>query len=143
MGQSESKFKGTFTFAYVKKDFPIASVSNVLTTTEKTDFLLINPQEYGINKRDSGYYDPSLVDDLNYIDTTYYSATKSITTTTTTTTTADQEQELLDNNQTQISFADVMATSEKGFEQVYLSCRSIDRLSPNIGMLTMIRKLDL
>lgn len=142
MGQGESKFKGTFTFAYIKREFPSTIVTSVLTT-EEADILLINPQQYGLKKRDSGYYDPSLVDDLNYIDTTYYSASKKSTKTITTTTSADQQQQEQDNNQTQITFAEVMTTSEKGFEQVYLSCRSIDRLSPNIGMLTMIRKLDL
>lgn len=142
MGQGESKFKSTFTFAYVKNEFSATIATSVLTA-ENTDILLINPQKYGLKQRDSGYDDPSLVNDLNYIDTTYYSASKTSIRTTTTTTTADQQQQEQDNNQTQISFAEVMTTSEKGFEQVYLSCRSIDRLSPNIGMLTMIRKLDL
>ncbi|KAI9257114.1 hypothetical protein EDC94DRAFT_615499 [Helicostylum pulchrum] len=154
MGQGESKFKGSFAFGYLDESPAVAaaaaSVIRKMSSEERDDYLLQNPQGYGFNKyrhhRDSGYYDQSLQVDLNYIDNTYYSTSTTITTTTTTTGDNQQQVEEIEeeNNQAQISFADVFeASADKSLRQVYLSNRSIHRLSPNIGMLTMIRKLDL
>ncbi|KAG2231933.1 hypothetical protein BDF21DRAFT_369974 [Thamnidium elegans] len=145
MGQGESKFKGSFAFGYL--DESPALVTNI-SSEEQDDYLLQNPQGYGLNKyrrhRDSGYYDQSLQVDLNYIDNTYYSTGTTITITTPDYQQQQQQVEIEENNQAQISFADVLeGSADKSLRQVYLSNRSIHRLSPNIGMLTMIRKLDL
>lgn len=148
MGQGESKFKGSFAFGYLDES-PAPVIRNMSNEEEeRDDYLLQNPQGYGFNKyrhhRDSGYYDQSLQVDLNYIDNTYYSSSTTITITTGDYQQQQQQVEIEENNQAQISFAEVLeASADKSLRQVYLSNRSIHRLSPNIGMLTMIRKLDL
>ncbi|KAI7902960.1 uncharacterized protein BX663DRAFT_509027 [Cokeromyces recurvatus] len=103
---------------------------------------------------DSGYRSPSykedrqLAGDLGYIDKTYYhhSVTNEI---------QPPKEDMNDNEEyhhhvrrggktNRISFADIMlAASDKAIEDVYLPSKSIRSLSHNIGLLTMVHKLDL
>lgn len=104
-----------------------------------------------IDRPDSGYMSPSydgsiqLAQDLSYIDYTYYPLSAHLI--------HDNQQENLKINNDddddgdssfEISLPDmIFASPDKSLTEVYLPCRAIQRLSPNIGMLTMIRKLDL
>jgi hypothetical protein len=103
--------------------------------------------------RDSGYvspfyYDESLhlMNDLSYIDTTYYNnfSRRKPSSAIKTTDQQQQQQQQTKGIGAHISFTDVMLSSPNNdLREVYLACRSIHSLSPDIGMLTMIRKLDL
>ncbi|KAI9485464.1 MAG: hypothetical protein EXX96DRAFT_603793 [Benjaminiella poitrasii] len=106
-----------------------------------------------LKRPDSGYISPSyeedmqLAKDLTYVDKTYYHHLLANV--------HEIRQEEDDKEgyyiniangggNRRISFADVMlSASDKATQEVYLSSRCISGLSPNIGMLTMIRKLDL
>lgn len=195
MGQTESKIKGSFTFAYLNNN---NNSSTLITKKQKDDgyyyynqdALLAHPELYGLRSQyqflpllpssslpstsmtsldstvtvtnrksherpDSGYMSPSydesmqLANDLDYIDSTYYTSLASKCSSS-----ADDGDDII-NSEIDIgtyesggghviSFTDVMlASPDKTLHEVYLSCRSIYRLSPNIAMLTMIRKLDL
>ncbi|CEP12260.1 hypothetical protein [Parasitella parasitica] len=107
------------------------------------------------DRPDSGYMSPSydesmqLANDLDYIDSTYYPLTASESYLL-----ADEEDATTYKCCTEaaaatgshhvLSFTDVMlASPDKTLHEVYLPGRSIYRLSPNMAMLTMIRKLDL
>jgi hypothetical protein len=104
---------------------------------------------------DSGYMSPSydgsmqLANDLEYIDNTYYTslASECFSPAESVGDTINSEINIgtyESGGGHVISFADVMlASPDKTLHEVYLSYRSIYRLSPNIAMLTMIRKLDL
>lgn len=158
MGFGTSKFKGSLVFAYLIKNIPSPNEEETTTTLiqglqpdddDDDDFLLQNPQGYGLSKsrhRDSGYYDERLQIDLNYIDSTYYPV-KPITNVSVPPTPPKRnrfQQKIILEANYQISFSDLLMSAEdKSLRQLYLSYKSIERLSPNIGMLTMIRKLDL
>ncbi|KAG2205882.1 hypothetical protein INT46_006915 [Mucor plumbeus] len=104
---------------------------------------------------DSGYMSPSydgsmqLANDLEYIDNTYYTslASECFSLAESVGNTINSEINIgtyESGGGHVISFADIMlASPDKTLHEVYLSYRSIYRLSPNIAMLTMIRKLDL
>jgi hypothetical protein len=156
MGQTESNLKG-YTFAYIASAYSNTRSSNITEQTQR-DLLFSQPEAYGLRpslcfsaassakireRPDSGYISPvcdenmHIVNDLAYIDTTYYPLTN-----TSTESVDDDRQDI--TRGAQISFTDVMlASPDKTLREVYLSLRSIHSLSPNIGMLTMIRKLDL
>ncbi|CAO0797233.1 unnamed protein product [Mucor circinelloides] len=198
MGQTESKIKGSFTFAYLNHHSNIGAVTKAHKDNEyeyfDQDILLTHPELYGLRSQypfspllqlpsaslpstsmtsldstvtmtnrkfherpDSGYMSPShdesmqLANDLDYIDTTYYPSMASEYCSST----DDGTLYKCIGEQTEapahqgggghvISFTDVMLSSpDKTLHEVYLPCRSIYKLSPNMAMLTMIRKLDL
>ncbi|GAN09927.1 leucine-rich repeat-containing protein 58-like [Mucor ambiguus] len=201
MGQTESKIKGSFTFAYLHHHSHIGTVAKTRKGDEDDyeyfdqDILLTHPELYGLRSQypfspllqspaaaslpstsmtsldstvtitnrkfherpDSGYMSPSydesmqLANDLEYIDSTYYS---SMTSEYCYSSTDDDTPYKYVGESTEasahqggrhvISFTDVMLSSpDKTLQEVYLPCRSIYKLSPNMAMLTMIRKLDL
>ncbi|KAI8646697.1 hypothetical protein BD408DRAFT_409603 [Parasitella parasitica] len=198
MGQSESKVKGSYTFAYLD-DHSIATTTIIKKRKDKSynytqDALLSHPELYALRSQysflppslssslpstssssvtsldcamtskkfperpDSGYMSPSydesmqLANDLDYIDSTYYPFTASESclladeeyTTTYKSCTEAAAKEEANRAHHILSFTDVMlASPDKTLHEVYLPGRSIYRLSPNMAMLTMIRKLDL
>lgn len=141
-----------------QQKYPFFTPSSALGGSSSYISIDCNQQEPASNNkyyqhyRDSGYilpyYDESIkiINDLDYIDTTYYSNDNNMATThnkeiITKSVTSSEE---IDDGAAQLSFTDaLLASPDKNLQEVHLSCRSILRLSPNIGMLTMIRKLDL
>lgn len=151
MGQGESKIDGSFAFAYLinpRKQFYITPPA------KDSDPVLTRPGIYGLNSTysaessslssldsamslgtDSSY--DELAKDLAYVDHTYYPARKRSSTT---------DINITTNNKShfELSMTDVvLASPDRTLTEVYLSSRSIHSLSLNMGMLTMIRKLDL
>lgn len=171
MGQAESGLKGTYTFAYIAnatQSYYSTQSPNSVDETTKKDLLFSNPEVYGLTSQlcfssastassikvherpDSGYMSPAydekmqILNDLAYIDNAYYPLTRKSTDSVCRDNDAYNDITREEPRVSQISFTDAMlASPDKTLHEVYLSLRSIHRLSPNIGMLTMIRKLDL
>ncbi|KAI8346777.1 hypothetical protein BD560DRAFT_450504 [Blakeslea trispora] len=158
MGQTKSSLKGTLVFAYL--DHP-ETTEAIKTDSPEKDGLLLYPEIYGLKSNvssvtrntkrpDSGFVSTVsasnllLLRDLAYVDHTYYStwtlssfsihhpnhtSSSSISNT---------------DRPTHISFTDAMLTSpDKSYQEIYLTNRGIRSLSPNISMLSTVRRLDL
>jgi hypothetical protein len=173
MGQTESNLKGSYTFAYIAnatQSYHNTRSPNIIdeTTTTKKDLLFLHPEVYGLRPQlyfssastasstkvrerpDSGYISPvydesmQIINDLAYIDNAYYYCPLTNTSSDSAVYNDKDTYNVMTRGAQQISFTDVMlASPDKTLREVYLSLRSIHSLSPNIGMLTMIRKLDL
>ncbi|KAI8887999.1 L domain-like protein [Backusella circina FSU 941] len=125
VGTPESSTSTVFSDSYIG--------DSSLTTIASSNFFLLKQQQ-------EKNYDESkqLIKDLVYIDQVYYPELANLRAACIASTTNSFEKE------TPISFADLLTTSpEKALREIYLSGRSLTSLSPNIGLLTMIRKLDL
>lgn len=164
MGQGDSKINGAIVFAYQVSLGKQYYLEPKAKETVDNDPILTRPELYGLDstssisflknstdvkyekRPDSGYMSPDesieeekLAQDLTYVDLAYYPSRYH----------SNQQQTFETNNEVdeygmEVSFTDVMfASPDKTLSEVYLSCRAIQKLSPNIGMLTMIRKLDL
>jgi hypothetical protein len=104
-----------------------------LTTITRSSFF--SQQQHQENEDDEN---EQLIKDLVYVDQVYYPERSNSQTACIASATNNAEKG------TPISFADVFeASKEKAFREICLMSKSLTSLSPNIGLLTMIRKLDL
>lgn len=167
MGQGESKFDSSFVFAYVinprkrfyltlpPKDYfesdPILTRPDIYALGPQnlsciTENLSLSSLRKDQKSYDSGYMsyfsdeNGQLLKDLAYVDYNYYPTRKSLTITNEDNGNINTDKK----NCLEISLADVvLASPDRALNEVYLPNRSIHSLSVNIGVLTMIRKLDL
>jgi hypothetical protein len=164
MGQRDSKLKEPIIFGYLSSS---SRTNRKLPTRYEKDHVLEHPELYGLRASileksnvlsinscsttsncnreehlDSGYaynYDESkqLVNDLVYVDQKHYPESTRL---------HSRTYHNVENIALgpPITFDDItMASSDNTIREVQLANKSIRGLSPNIGLLTMIRKLDL
>ncbi|KAF7727848.1 hypothetical protein EC973_006961 [Apophysomyces ossiformis] len=152
MGQGTSNLHQNLTFGY------LASPSTILPDEEDNHLILTNPHLYGLVDKstshasskfstsvdrlariDSGYCNDEkerLVKDLVYVDKTYYENIKPKH--------PRSETIASHNGASRLTFANVVFDAmDKPTQDINLSFYGLRILSPNVGLLTMIRKLDL
>ncbi|KAL0095495.1 hypothetical protein J3Q64DRAFT_1055069 [Phycomyces blakesleeanus] len=125
MGQTSSKTHGATIFGYL--------ITPTAPTTQEqvNDPLKSHPDLYGLKSIEGSQ---SIDNDLAYIDSKYYPDTRLI----------QPPQEDQSKEAPKLTFATVAAASHEGkLLEVKLSLRSLASLSPEIGLLRMMRKLDL
>ncbi|KAG0169854.1 hypothetical protein DFQ28_011339 [Apophysomyces sp. BC1034] len=152
MGQGTSKANGNLTFGHLS-----TPPTTIEPEEDNNDLLLTKPELYGLDDKsispisqnkslavdrlgriDSAYCDnrdEKLINDLFYVDKTYYDNMKP----------KHQRRDITTNNNApRLTFTDVaLASLDKSMHDINLSFRYLGSLSPNVGLLTMIRKLDL
>jgi hypothetical protein len=153
MGQSVSSYKKNFDSAVF--GYTTATSVYIKTNDEDEDNVLFKPFLYGLsafptsspsliketdacsnnNRADSGFLlcekDSQLWKDLIYVDQTYYNNNKLKPV-------KEARDSLTLGNP--LTFDDILYTAT---QELYLSRRGFGLISPNIGLLSMIRKLDL
>lgn len=147
MGQHVSSYKGKLdstVFGYT-----VATSIHIKTEKENEDNVLFRPFLYGLstyenknsttngnNRTDSGFLlcenDSQLWKDLIYVDQTYYKNNSKLTS-------AKQDKRCLALGSA-LTFDDIPLTTT---QELQLSRRGFGCISPNIGLLSKIRKLDL
>ncbi|KAI9013847.1 hypothetical protein CLU79DRAFT_821097 [Phycomyces nitens] len=121
MGQATSKTHGAHTFGYL--------VTPTTTIQEQVnDPLKSHPDLYGLNSVEGSQ---SLENDLAYIDAKYYPDTRLA------------QPKIQPKEAPKLTFAAVATAHEGKLLEVKLSLRSLGSLSQEIGLLRMMRKLDL
>ncbi|KAI8391158.1 uncharacterized protein BYT42DRAFT_555829 [Radiomyces spectabilis] len=111
-----------------------SSMSTLASSSSRLSIHTAAPDRMG--RTDSGYGENEnrLLNDLAYVDKTYYNNRRPAT--------HSREPKHPALSTITITFTDVaVASIDKTMQEVNLSSRSLGSLSPNIGLLTMIRKL--